>query len=194
MRPQPDRAPVRALALAQGPRRGLCGGFRAGPVWRSAESRALAEDLERDFPRTTFVQSMYLPTLRALFSLNARDPAAAIQALQSASRYDLASWWRRLHRMLRRLYPIYVRGEAYLRRASPQRPPPSSSGFSITVASSLVDPDERHGTPAAGASARALGRHVKAKSAYNDLFTLWKDADQDLPVVRDARAEYARLP
>jgi eukaryotic-like serine/threonine-protein kinase len=54
------------------------------------QSRALAEDLAREFPEDTSVQFMYLPTLRALFSLNADDPAAAIQALQIASRYDLA--------------------------------------------------------------------------------------------------------
>jgi hypothetical protein len=52
----------------------------------------------------------------------------------------------------------------------------------------------RHGAPAAGTRARALGRHREGKSAYNDLFALWKNSDAQIPIVKEARAEYARLP
>ena len=83
------------------------------------QSRALAEDLAREFPEDTSVQFMYLPTLRALFSLNAHDPAAAIQALQAASRYDLALGGVGFIGRFGGLYPIYVRGLAYLAARQP---------------------------------------------------------------------------
>src|SRR5688572_28779142 len=83
------------------------------------QARPLADGLAREFPEDTSVQVMYLPTLRALFSLNAGDPAAAIQALHIASRYDLAPG--RLGFVVRfgSLYPIYVRGLAYLAARQP---------------------------------------------------------------------------
>ena len=79
---------------------------------------------------------MYLPTLRALFSLNTpADAAAAIQALQTASRYDLALGGLGFIGDFGGLYPIYVRGLAYLAANQPAEPPPSSSGLSIIGAS-----------------------------------------------------------
>ena len=101
------------------------------------QSRALAQDLAREFPEDTSVQFMYLPTLRALFSLNTPTPdaTAAIQALQTASRYDLALGRVGFIGRFGGLYPIYVRGLAYSRHVNPPKPPPSSSGFSIIAAS-----------------------------------------------------------
>jgi hypothetical protein len=81
----------RALALAQGGREvEYAAAFALALVGDLPRSRALAEDLARAFPEDTCVQFMYLPTLRALFSLDIADPAAALQALQIGSRYDLA--------------------------------------------------------------------------------------------------------
>ena len=87
----------KALALGRGRNVDYAAAFALALSGDLPQSRALAEDLAREFPEDTFVQFMYLPTLRALFSLNTHDPAAAIQALQVASRYDLAYRWRRLH-------------------------------------------------------------------------------------------------
>jgi eukaryotic-like serine/threonine-protein kinase len=75
----------------------------------------------------TSVQFLYLPTLRALFSLNAHDPAAAIQALQTASRYDLALGAVGFIGRFGGLYPIYVRGQAFLAA------PPSEIGLEIEI-------------------------------------------------------------
>jgi tetratricopeptide (TPR) repeat protein len=158
------------------------------------QSRALAENLARQFPEDTSVQSMYLPTLRALFALNAHDPAAAIQALQTASRYDLALGRIGFVGHFGGLYPVYVRGLAY--RAA--RQPAEAAGEFQRILDHrsivLVDPmDALARLQLARALARS-GDTVKAKSAYNDLFTLWKNADPDIPVLKEARAEYARLP
>ena len=119
----------------QGPRRGLCRGVRAGRLGRCGSIAGSCRRPRKNFPEDTSVQYMYLPTLRALFSLNAHDPAAAIQSLQTASRFDLAVGGIGFNGFFGALYPIYVRGQATLRRISPQRPPPSSSGFSIIEAS-----------------------------------------------------------
>jgi hypothetical protein len=85
------------------------------------QSRALAQVLAREFPEDTSVQFMYLPTLRALFSLNTPTPdaAAAIQALQTASRYDLALGRVGFIGRFGGLYSIYVRGLAYLAARQP---------------------------------------------------------------------------
>ena len=93
----------KALALGRGRNVDYAAAFALALSGDLPQSRALAQDLAREFPEDTFVQFMYLPTLRALFALNTHDPAAAIQALQAASRYDLAYRWRRLHSTLRRL-------------------------------------------------------------------------------------------
>ena len=81
-----------------------------------------------------------------------------------------------------------------LQRIEPPKPPPSSSGSSTIASIVLVDP---MGAMARLQLARALalsGDTVKAKRAYDDLLTLWKDADPKIPIVEAARAEYARLP
>jgi serine/threonine protein kinase/tetratricopeptide (TPR) repeat protein len=160
------------------------------------QSRALAEGLAREFPEDTSVQVMYLPTLRALFSLSTPTPdaPAAIQALQTASRYDLALGRVGFVGRFGGLYPIYVRGLAYL---ADHRPAEAAAEFQRIVdhpSIALVDP---MGAMARLQLARALvlsGDTVKAKAAYGDLLTLWKNADPDLPIVREARAEDARLP
>ena len=158
------------------------------------QARDLAQDLAREFPEDTFVQFMYLPTLRALFALNAHDPAAAIQALQVASRYDLHTVGVGYIGRFGALYPIYVRGQAYLAARQPAEAVGEFQRILDHRSIVLVDPMD---AMARLQLARALvlsGDTVKAKSAYSDLLTLWKNADPDIPVLKEARAEYARLP
>jgi eukaryotic-like serine/threonine-protein kinase len=158
------------------------------------QSRALAEDLARESPEDTSVQFMYLPTLRVLFSLNTHDEPAAIQALQIASRYDLALGGVGFIGRFGGLYPIYVRGVAYLAARQPAEAVGEFQRILDHRSIVLVDPmDAMARLPLARALALS-GDIVKAKSAYNDLFSLWKSADPDIRVLRDARAEYARLP
>jgi eukaryotic-like serine/threonine-protein kinase len=160
------------------------------------QSRALAQELAREFPEDTSVQFMYLPTIRALLSLNTptRDAATAIQTLQTASRYDLALGRVGFVGRFGGLYPIYVRGLAYLAARQPAEAAAEFQRILDHRSMVLVDPMD---AMARLQLARALvlsGDNVNAKSAYNDLLTLWKNADPDVPVLREARAEYARLP
>ena len=157
------------------------------------QARDLAQDLAREFPEDTFVQFMYLPTLRALFALNAHDPAAAIQALQVASRYDLHTSGVGFIDRFGALYPIYVRGQAYL---AAQQPAQAAAEFQRILDHRgivLVDPMDAMARLQLARAHGLSGDIVKAKSAYDDLFTLWKNADPEIRVLKEAQAEYARL-
>ncbi|HVG83573.1 MAG TPA: protein kinase [Vicinamibacterales bacterium] len=157
------------------------------------QSRALAEGLAREFPEATFVQFMYLPTLRALFALNARDPAAAIQALQIASRYDLALGGVGFIGRFGGLYPIYVRGLAYLAAGQPAEAAAEFQRIVDHRSIVLVDPVDAMARLQLARALALSGNTGKAKRAYDDLLTLWRDADPDLPILRSAKAEYDRL-
>jgi eukaryotic-like serine/threonine-protein kinase len=157
-------------------------------------SRALADGLAREFPEATFVQFMYLPTLRALFALNTSDPAAAIQALQIASRYDLALGGAGFIGRFGGLYPIYVRGLAYLAARQPAKAAAEFQRIVDHRSIVLVDPMDAMARLQLARALALAGDTAKAKTAYDDLLTLWKNADPDIPMLREARAEYARLP
>ena len=188
---------ARALELGRGGREvDYAAAFALALAGDLPQSRALAEGLAREFPEDTSVQFMYLPTLRALFSLNTPTPdaTAAIQALQTASRYDLALGRIGFVGRFGGLYPIYVRGLAYLAARQPAEAAAEFQRILDHRSIVLVDPMDAMARLQLARALALSGDTVKAKRAYDDLLTLWKDADPDVPVVREARAEYARLP
>jgi eukaryotic-like serine/threonine-protein kinase len=158
------------------------------------QSRAIAADLARAFPEDTFVQFMYLPTLRALFSLDAHDAAAALEALQTASRYDLALGGVGFIGHFGGLYSVYIRGVAYLAARQPTQAAGEFQRILDHRSIVLVDPMDAMARLQLARALALAGDPVKAKSAFNDLLTLWENADPDIPVLKEARAEYARLP
>jgi tetratricopeptide (TPR) repeat protein len=184
----------KALALGRGRDVDYAAAFALALSGDLPQSRALAEDLAREGPEDTSVQFMYLPTLRALSSLNAGDPAAAIQALQIASRYDLALGRVGFIGRFGALYPIYVRGQAYLAARQPAEAVGEFQRILDHRSIVLVDPMAALARLQLARALALSGDTVKAKSAYSDLLTLWKNADPDSPVLEEARAEYARLP
>jgi len=185
---------ARALELGRGRDVDYAAAFALALSGDLPQSRALAEDLAREFPEATFVQFMYLPTLRALSSLNAHDPAAAIQALQIASRYDLALGGVGFIGRFGGLYSIYVRGLAYLAARQPAQAAAEFQRILDHRGIVLVDPMDAMARLQLARALALSGDTVKAKSAYNDLLTLWKNADPEIPVLKEARAEYAQLP
>ena len=184
----------KALALGRGRDVDYAAAFALALSGDLPQSRALAADLAREYPEGTFVQSMYLPTLRALSSLNARDPAAAIQALQIASRYDLALGGVGFIGRFGGLYPIYVRGLAYLAARQPAEAAAEFQRILDHRGIVLVDPMDAMARLQLARALALSGDTVKAKSVYNDLLTLWKNADPEIRVFKEARAEYAQLP
>jgi tetratricopeptide (TPR) repeat protein len=184
----------KALAIGKGRDVDYAAAFALALSGDLPQSRALAENLAREFPEDTSVQFLYLPTLRALFALTAQDPASATQALQITSRYDLAPGRIGFVGHFGGLYPIYVRGLAYL---AARQPAEGAAEFQRIVdhrSIVLVDPMDALARLQLARALALAGDTAKAKTAYADLLTLWKDADPDIPVVRDARAESARLP
>ena len=185
---------TKALELGRGRDVDYAAAFALALSGDLPQSRALADGLAREFPGDTSVQFMYLPTLRALFSLNAHNAAAAIQALEIASRYDLALGGLGFTGRFGALYPIYLRGLAYL---AARQPAEAAGEFQRIIdhrSIVLVDPMDALARLQLARALALAGDAVKAKSAYNDLFALWKNADSDIPVREEARAEYARLP
>src|SRR5258705_3860428 len=136
-------------------------------------SRALADDLERRFPEDTSVRFSYLPTLRALFSLNAREPAAAIQLLRAPARFDLAVPGIAFNGFFGALYSAYVRGAAYL---AAQQPGEAATEFQKILDHRGLMLGDPMGAVARLQLGRALalsGDTLKAKTAYQDFLDLW---------------------
>jgi len=186
----------KALELGRGRDVDYAAAFALALAGDLPQSRALAEGLAREFPEATFVQFMYLPTLRALFSLNNSTPdaAAAIQALETASRYDLALGGAGVIGRFGGLYPIYVRGLAYLAARQPVEAAAEFQRILDHRSIVIVDPMDAMARLQLARALALSGDTVKAKSVYNALLTLWKNADDKIPMVEQARTEYARLP
>jgi DNA-binding winged helix-turn-helix (wHTH) protein len=152
-------------------------------------AQLLADDLERRFPQDTVVRFSYLPVLRARAVLNRGDAAKAIELLQAAVPYELGS--SRL--LFGALYPIYERGEAHL--AAHQGTEAAIEFQKILDHRGVVgsDPIGALAQLQLGRAQALSGDKIKAKAAYQAFLTLWKDADSDIPILEQARAEYAEL-
>jgi tetratricopeptide (TPR) repeat protein/predicted Ser/Thr protein kinase len=158
-----------------------------------SRAQGLARDLEKRFPEDTSVQFNYLPALRALFALHDRKPQEAIDLLQIAAPYDFAVPAIDFNAFFGGLYPAYVRGEAYLAAREPIK---AASEFQKILDHRGLVVADPVGAMARLQLARALvlsGDTAKAKTAYRDFLTLWKEADPDVPILKEAKAEYAKL-
>ena len=138
--------------------------------------------------------AVHLGALRALYALDAHDPAGAIQALQVASRYDLHTNGVGFIDRFGALYPIYVRGLAHLAARQPAAAAAEFQRILEHRSIVLVDPMDALARLQLARALALSGDSAKAKGAYDELFAVWKDADQDVPLIKEARAEYARLP
>ena len=156
-------------------------------------AQALIDDLQARFPEDTSVRFSYLPSLQAMLALNHGEPYKAIEILQVAVPYELGTQRSWIHGNFGALYPIYVRGLAYL--ALHQGAEAASEFRKILDHPGIVISDPV-GPVARLQLARAyalMDDPAKAKSAYQDFLTFWKDADPDIPILQQANAEYAKL-
>ncbi|HLX42498.1 MAG TPA: protein kinase [Bryobacteraceae bacterium] len=160
----------------------------------SARSQSLADDLEKRFPEDTFSKFGYVPVLRALAALAHGKPAESGEQLQMALRYELAANGLNFNRLsLGGLHSSYVRGQAL---AAQHRYAEAAAEFQ-----KILDHRGLAGLDPIGALAHSqLGRVFvlsgekdKASVAYRNFLTLWKDADANIPILRQVKAEYARL-
>jgi serine/threonine protein kinase/tetratricopeptide (TPR) repeat protein len=153
----------------------------------AARAASMADDLAQRFPEDTTMQFCYLPMARGAVAMQSGDAAKAIDAFNASAPYELGSFGYVL------LYPIYLRGEAYLA---------SRDGAAAAAEfQKILDHPGLIGNEPVGALAHlGLGRAYTiagdfnhAKTAYQDFLVLWKNADPDIPILKQARAEYTQL-
>jgi eukaryotic-like serine/threonine-protein kinase len=150
----------------------------------------LANDLAKRFPEDTVVQTNYLPTVRAATQLRAGNPAQATQTLALAEPYELGVTALDDGSSL---YPVYVRAKALL---AAKQGAAAAVEFQKILDHPGVVQDEPIGSLARLGLAQAyvLAKDTsKGRAAYQDFLNLWKDGDQDVPLLKQAKAEYARL-
>jgi eukaryotic-like serine/threonine-protein kinase len=178
--PNRDVKAMAALALA-----------RAGDT---AEAAKLAAELDQTFPLDTLVQRYWLPTIRAAVALQRKDPNRAVELLKVASTIELGQ----PTQVIVFLCPVYLRGEAYLMLHDGNA---AAAEFQKFIDHRGVVSNFPWGALARLGLARAYALDAatdpaardKARAAYQDFLTLWKDADPDIPILIQAKAEYANL-
>ena len=176
-----------ALAITSGRDVRVAAGLalaRAGDV---GDAKKIAGRLNMDFPSDTIVQNYWLPTINAEIELHGGSPKRVIELLQPTTAIELSSKGGAC------LNPVYLRAEAYLKAGN--------AGASVAEFQKLLQHRGIVQNCLLGALARlGLGRAyamrgdtANAKAAYKDFLTLWKDADPDILILKQARAEYAKL-
>jgi tetratricopeptide (TPR) repeat protein len=183
-----------ALAMASSTGRDVRFGsaLALGFAGDNVSAQAVIDDLAKRFPEDTLVQFNYLPTLRAELSIRKGDAPQAIATLRAAAPYELGesgaspTIWTAL-------YPAFVRGEAYL---AAHQGSAAAVEFQKILDHRGVVLNEPIGALAhleIGRAEALAGDTAKARAAYQDFFALWQHADADIPILKQARAEYAKL-
>jgi eukaryotic-like serine/threonine-protein kinase len=148
----------------------------------TAEKQAVS--LDKDFPSDTLIQRYWLPVIRGAVALQRKDPDRAAELLQMESPMDLAEI---------KLLPAYLRGQAFLALHDGNR---AQAEFQKFIDYRSLVRNAPTGALARLGLARACamqGHTAKARAAYQDFMTIWKDADSDVPILQQAKAEYAKL-
>jgi len=156
---------------------------RAGDT---AAAEKLAAELDKTFPLDTLVQRYWLPTIRAALALQRKDPNRAIELLKVASPIELQY-------SPAILCPVYLRAESYLMLGDGNR---AAAEFRKFIDHRGLVRNFPWGALAHAGLARAYalqGDTIKAQAAYQDFLTLWKNADPDIPILKQAKSEYAKL-
>jgi len=182
-----------ALKAIDGREVDYAAGFALGLAGEAASAEALAARLDQDHPEDTQVQATYVPTLRALAALARNDPRKAVDLLEANRRYEFAISPLAFNHYYGNMYPLYVRGLAYLGLHQAEE---AATEFSRL----LAHPGLAAGDPVDAAARRQLARALqlagdgaKARSAYQDFLTFWQGADPDIPILKQAKAEFAKL-
>ena len=181
-----------AIALAPTHDIQILGALALARAGDSAHAEALADDLSKRLPDDTYLHHYWLPTILASNAIFRKSPDKAIRLLEDASTYELGQVLPQIE-VGGLLYPVYVRGEAYL---AMRRGSDAAREFQKLVANR----DVLQNCPLGALARLGLGRAyalegdpAKARAAYQDFFALWKDADPDIPILIAAKSEYAKL-
>ena len=177
-----------ALALAPGRDVKLLAAMTLARTGDAARAKVMVEQLEKSEATNTMLKIYWLPTIKAAIELNGGSPSQAVIDLEAASPYELGG-----PLPIGGLYPVYVRGQAYL------------AAHNGTAAAGEFQRILDHrgivlNLPLGALAHLQLGRayamsgdRAKAHNAYQDFFNVWKDADPDIPILKEAKAEFAKL-
>ena len=178
-----------ALALSSGRDVKVVSALTLARIGDVKRAKALAEDLEKNYPLNTLLRLYWLPTINAAIALNKGNSSQALGDLGAAAPYELGE----TETPINYLYPAYVRGQAYLQARNGNA---AAAEFQKLLDQRGIVANFVTGSLARLQQGRAYamaGDRVKAKAAYQEFFTIWKDADPDIPILKQAKAEYAKL-
>jgi tetratricopeptide (TPR) repeat protein len=159
----------------------------------SSRVHAIVLDLGTRYPEDSSVQYTYLPVLQALLALKSGKPEQAIEAMKVVSGSDYAIPGTAFVATFGGMYSAFVRGQAYLAAGKPDE---AKAEFQKVLDHSgivLVDPIGALARLQIGRAYALSGDKASARASYEDFLTLWKDADPDLPLLKQAKAEYSKL-
>jgi tetratricopeptide (TPR) repeat protein len=182
-----------ALKLARGRDVECAAAFALALSGDLPESQRLAAALEKSLPEDTPVQFEYLPTLKGLAALAHQTPSDAVERLQRVTPYKFALPGTAFFGKFGGLYPAYIRGESYLVAGRGQEAAAEFQKVLNHRGIVLADPIGALAHLQLGRAYALSGDMTKAKDAYKEFLSLWKDADTDLPVLKRASADYAKL-
>jgi len=179
-----------ALALSPGRDVEMLSALALARSGETARAKTIVAELEKNYPSHTVLKVYWLPTIKAAVELDANNTAQSLVFLEAAAPYELGG---PPQFQLGTLYPAYIRGQAYL---AAHNGTAAAAEFQKFLDHRGIVINFPLGALAHLGLARAYalsGDTAKAKTAYNDFLTLWKDADPDIPILKQAKAEYAKL-
>jgi eukaryotic-like serine/threonine-protein kinase len=178
-----------ALALSPGRDVKITAALTLANIGDTARAKALTDELEKSYPTNTMLKLYWLPTINAAIDLHKDNASQAVVDLEAAAPYELGG----AGTFINYVYPAYVRGQAYLLEhngiaaAAEFQKLLDHRGIVLNfVTGSLAHLQ-------IGRAYAMAGDTAKAKAAYQEFFTQWKDADSDIPILKEAKAEYAKL-
>ncbi len=179
-----------ALAVSPGRDVKMFAALTLAQVGEIARAKALADELEKNYPSQTVLKVYWMPAIKAAIELNAGKSTEAQMLLEAAAPYELGG---PPQLQIGTLYPAYVRGQAYLMEHNGTA---AAAEFQKFLDHRGIVVNYPLGSLAHLGLARSYvlsADTAKAKTAYQDFLTLWKDADPDIPILKEAKAEYAKL-
>jgi serine/threonine protein kinase/tetratricopeptide (TPR) repeat protein len=179
-----------AFALAPGRDVKLLSALTLARVGETARAKAIVEELEKSYPSHTVLKVYWLPTVKAAIELDGNNSNQALVFLEAAAAYELGV---PPQLQLGTMYPAYIRGQAQLNARNGNAAAAEFQKFLDHRGVTINFPLGALAHLGLGRAYALTGDAAKARVAYQDFLALWKDADPDIPILKEAKAEYAKL-
>jgi serine/threonine protein kinase/tetratricopeptide (TPR) repeat protein len=179
-----------ALALSPGRDVEMLAALTLARSGETARAKTIVAELEKNYPSHTVLKVYWLPTIKAAVELDTDNAAQSLVFLEAAAPYELGG---PPQFQMGTLYPAYIRGQAYLAAHNGAAAAAEFQKFLDHRGIVINFPLSALAHLGLARSYALSGDTAKAKTAYNDFLTLWKDADPDIPILKQAKAEYVKL-